>query len=102
MCLSKGLGAPVGSLIVGSHEFVERALRCRKALGGGMRQAGILAAAGLVALEKGPLRMVDDHKFTRRIAQAACEAGRGLVTVDMDTVETNMVMVKVGFLMGLR
>ena len=97
MCLSKGLGAPVGSLIAGSHEFIERPRRCRKALGGGMRQAGILAAAGLVALEKGPLRMVDDHKFTRRIAQAACEAGHGVVSVDIDTVETNMVMLKVGY-----
>ena len=93
--MSKGLGAPVGSLIVGSKTFIEKALRCRKALGGGMRQAGILAAAGLIALEKGPARMVQDHKFTKRIAEAALEAGHGIVTVDMETVETNMVMLQV-------
>src|SRR5947207_13675496 len=60
-CLSKGLGAPVGSMILGSREFIERSRSLRKMLGGGMRQAGVLAAAGLVALEKGPGRREVDH-----------------------------------------
>jgi threonine aldolase len=67
-CLSKGLSAPVGSLICGSEEFVDRALRIRKQLGGGMRQAGILAAAGIVALETMVDRLKDDHARTRQLA----------------------------------
>lgn len=95
MCLSKGLGAPVGSLLVGSKDLISQALRCRKALGGGMRQAGILAAAGILALERGPSRMVDDHRFVKRLALVARESGTGLVDVDLDVVETNMVMIRV-------
>jgi threonine aldolase len=71
VCLSKGLGCPVGSLLIGSHEFIEKARRIRKGLGGGMRQAGILAAAGLVGLddfERGILKR--DHMNCRRIADA--------------------------------
>ena len=60
-CLSKGLGAPVGSLLVGSKKFIEQSRVYRKALGGGMRQAGVLAAAGLIALEEGPKRLHEDH-----------------------------------------
>ena len=60
-CLSKGLGAPVGSLVCGSRDFVREARRVRKMLGGGMRQVGVLAAAGLVALRKGPGRLAEDH-----------------------------------------
>jgi len=67
-CLSKGLSAPVGSLICGSEEFIARALRIRKQLGGGMRQAGVLAAAGIVALETMVDRLKDDHARTRRLA----------------------------------
>ena len=60
-----------------------------------MRQAGILAAAGILSLQKGPKRMVQDHKFTKMLAETAKEAGQGLVRVDLDEVETNMVMLKV-------
>ncbi len=73
-CLSKGLGCPVGSMVVGSTDFIRRALRGRKLVGGGMRQAGILAAAGLVALSDGPDGMIDrlaeDHANARRLAEA--------------------------------
>src|SRR5262249_31517302 len=68
-CLSKGLGAPVGSMIVGTREFIERCRSIRKMLGGGMRQAGVLAAAGLVALEKGPKRLQVDHDNAKFLAQ---------------------------------
>ena len=69
-CLSKGLGAPVGSMLVGSAELMARARLFRKALGGGMRQAGILAAAGLIALEEGPKRLHEDHANARLLAEA--------------------------------
>jgi threonine aldolase len=73
-CLSKALGCPVGSVVVGSREFIARARRARKMVGGGMRQAGILAAAGLVALSDGPDgmidRLADDHANARRLAEA--------------------------------
>jgi len=88
-CLSKGLGAPVGSLLVGSRTFVARAHRFRKMLGGGMRQAGILAAAGLYALDHNIERMADDHARARRFGAALADL-RG-VAVDLETVETNMV-----------
>ena len=67
-CLSKGLGAPVGSMIVGSRDFIERCRPIRKMLGGGMRQAGVLAAAGMVALEDGPNRLQDDHENAKVLA----------------------------------
>jgi threonine aldolase len=67
-CLSKGLGAPVGSLLVGSKNFIEQARIYRKALGGGMRQAGVLAAAGLIALEEGPKRLHEDHANAKFLA----------------------------------
>src|SRR5271166_3589551 len=69
-CLSKGLGAPVGSILTGSAEKMERARLYRKAIGGGMRQAGVLAAAGLIALEKGPKRLHEDHANARLLAEA--------------------------------
>jgi len=72
-CLSKGLGAPVGSLVVGSQALVERAHRFRKQLGGGMRQAGILAAAGIFALEHNTKRLADDHAHARRLAAGLAE-----------------------------
>jgi threonine aldolase len=88
-CLSKGLGAPVGSLLVGSHDSIERARIYRKALGGGMRQAGILAAAGLIALEEGPLRLHEDHANARLLADAiaTCQAAE----IDLLSVQTNIV-----------
>jgi threonine aldolase len=72
-CLSKGLGAPVGSMIVGSKEFVERARIYRKMFGGGMRQVGMLAAAGLIALEKSPQRLHEDHAKARRLAEGIAQ-----------------------------
>src|SRR5207249_3696941 len=68
-CLSKGLGAPVGSLLVGSRKFIDEARVVRKALGGGMRQAGVLAAAGLIALEKMPARLKEDHANAKFLAE---------------------------------
>lgn len=87
-CLSKGLGAPVGSLLSGSREFVERARRWRKLLGGGMRQAGVLAAAGLVALE-GIDRLAEDHANARLLAEGLAEVPG--IAVDPDAVQTNIV-----------
>jgi threonine aldolase len=72
-CLSKGLGAPVGSLLVGSKAFIEEAHTVRKMLGGGMRQAGVLAAAGLIALEETPQRLHVDHENARYLAGALSE-----------------------------
>jgi threonine aldolase len=89
-CLSKGLGAPVGSLIAGSHAFIEKARIYRKMFGGGMRQAGVLAAAGLIALEKSPLRLHEDHANARRLAQGLAEI-RGL-SIDPSKVHTNIVI----------
>lgn len=92
-CLSKGLAAPVGSLLVGSRDFIAEARRYRKLLGGGMRQAGVLAAAGLVALEMMVDRLAEDHANARRLAEGIA-AIPGL-KVDMETVQTNMVMVDI-------
>src|SRR5947208_849034 len=86
-CLSKGLGAPVGSMIVGSREFIERSRSLRKMLGGGMRQAGVLAAAGLVALEKGPGRLQVDHDNAKLLSnQLATNPG---ITLNPAKVQTN-------------
>jgi threonine aldolase len=87
-CLSKGLGAPVGSMLAGSETFVERARRVRKLLGGGMRQAGVVAAPGLLALENRH-RLADDHERARRLA-AGLDAVEGL---SAPTPETNLVYV---------
>ncbi|XP_033630265.1 L-allo-threonine aldolase-like [Asterias rubens] len=91
VCLSKGLGAPVGSCLVGSREFVERGRRHRKALGGGMRQSGILAAAGLVALEKGLPRLKIDHANAKLLAKGICDGKFSSYTCDVVSTETNMV-----------
>jgi len=89
-CLSKGLGAPVGSMIVGTREFIERCRSIRKMLGGGMRQAGVIAAAGLVALEKGPQRLQIDHDNAKFLAnQLASIAG---IKLDAAKVQTNIVI----------
>ncbi len=92
-CLSKGLGAPVGSMLVGSAELIEQARIYRKALGGGMRQAGILAAAGLIALEQMPARLHEDHSNARLLAEALSQMEG--VSIDVDTVETNIVIFRV-------
>ena len=88
-CLSKGLSAPVGSVLCGSREFIERAHRIRKQLGGGMRQAGILAAAGIVALETMTQRLEEDHQHAQLLAQGLSNIA-GLV-LDPNTPQTNMV-----------
>jgi len=92
-CISKGLCAPVGSLLCGSAAFVERARRVRKMLGGGMRQAGVLAAAGLVALETMVDRLAEDHRRARLLAQKLAETGR--FEVDLSAVQTNILVVSV-------
>jgi len=91
-CLSKGLGAPVGSMLTGSAELMDSARLFRKALGGGMRQAGILAAAGLMALEQGPKRLHEDHANARLLAEALAHMEG--VEIDLDAVETNIVIFK--------
>jgi threonine aldolase len=92
-CLSKGLCAPVGSILVGSQDFIRRARRTRKILGGGMRQAGILAAAGLIALREMTQRLHEDHAN-------ACALAEGLLSVphislDLAQVQTNMVLLDI-------
>ncbi len=89
LCLSKGLGAPVGSVLSGSVEQIGRARHWRKRLGGGMRQVGILAAAGLYALQHNLQRMGDDHRRARRLAEAI--AGEATLAVDLSKVQTNLV-----------
>jgi threonine aldolase len=88
-CLSKGLGAPVGSLLTGSRAFIDEARLARKALGGGMRQAGVLAAAGLVALERSPANIPSVHADAKFLARAL--AGIAGIEIDPATVETNIV-----------
>ena len=92
LCLSKGLGTPVGSVLVGSTDLINRARRLRKMLGGGMRQAGILAAAGLYALHNHIEPLAEDHIKAQQLANALNEIN-GL-NVDMERVQTNMVFVK--------
>src|SRR2546422_6256621 len=89
-CLSKGLGAPVGSMIVGRRDFIERCRSIRKMLGGGMRQVGVLAAAGLIALERGPKRLQIDHDNAKFLAtQLAAIPG---ITLNPAKVQTNIVI----------
>ena len=89
-CLSKGLGAPVGSMILGSREFIDRAVRVRRMLGGGMRQVGILAAAGLVALEKMTSRLEEDHANAQFLAQGLAQIHG--IRIDPERVQTNIVV----------
>ena len=93
-CLSKGLGAPIGSVLVGSGEFVKRAHRCRKLLGGGMRQVGIIAAAGIFALKNNVERLAHDNARARRLGESVADVP-GLA-VDLETVQTNILVVDVG------
>lgn len=89
ICLSKGLAAPVGSVVCGTRSFVDSARRARKVLGGGMRQAGVLAAAGMVALTEMTARLAEDHANARRLAEGLAEL-KGL-SVDPEVVKTNIV-----------
>jgi threonine aldolase len=89
-CLSKGLSAPAGSIICSSREFIAEARRVRKILGGGMRQTGIIAAAGIVALEKMMKRLADDHANARRLAMGI--AGISGLKVDLENVRTNIII----------
>jgi threonine aldolase len=89
-CLSKGLGAPVGSMLVGTAEAIDRARGYRKRLGGGMRQAGVLAAAGLIALEKMPHRLGEDHANARFLAGEIAKMPG--VKIDAARVQTNIVI----------
>src|SRR5206468_1847381 len=92
-CLSRGLGAPVGSMIVGTRDFIERCRPIRKMLGGGMRQAGVLAAAGLVALEKGPKRLQEDHDNARILAERLAQTAG--ITLNAAKGHTNIVIFSV-------
>ena len=93
MCLSKGLGAPVGSMLCGSRELIAKARRWRKVLGGGMRQAGVLAAAGIYALQNNVTRLEQDHENARELASAL--SGIEAVKADYAAAQTNMVYVSV-------
>ncbi len=88
-CLSKGLAAPVGSMLVGSRAFIDEARLWRKRLGGGIRQAGVIAAAGLVAIEKSPSRLSDDHSNARALAEGLAEIPG--IRIDPEKVVTNIV-----------
>ena len=92
LCLSKGLGCPLGALLAGSRELMERAWREKHLFGGAMRQAGVVAAAGIYALDHNVKRLAEDHVRARELARALHEAG---VPVDLDQVETNFVQVDV-------
>jgi threonine aldolase len=92
-CLSKGLGAPIGSVLVGDEEFIREARRLKILFGGAWRQAGIMAAAGLIALAEGPKRLPEDHDNAQALAQGIAELLPG--SVDPDAIETNIVFVSV-------
>jgi threonine aldolase len=91
-CLSKGLGAPIGSLIGGSKDFIQEAYRVRKGWGGGMRQAGILAAAGLYALKNNIYRLADDHANAKYLAEKINQLSS--IEINMNAVQTNIVVFK--------
>lgn len=91
-CLSKGLGAPVGSIIAGTKEFIDKAFRVRKAWGGGMRQAGVIAAAGLYALKNNRERLKEDHEKARILAEWICS--NPSLEIDMNSVQTNILIFK--------
>jgi len=91
--LSKGLGAPIGSLLCGSRDFIREARRVRKMFGGAMRQVGVVAAAGLIALRKGPARLAGDHENAARLARALAELPG--IELDPASVQTNIVIFRV-------
>ncbi len=92
-CFSKGLGAPIGSMVVGSRDFIKEARRARKVVGGGMRQAGILASAALMALEAGIPRLHEDHARARQIAETL--AALPGIEIDLESVQTNLLFFRV-------
>jgi threonine aldolase len=92
-CLSKGLAAPVGSMVVGTKDQIARARRARKLLGGGMRQAGVIAAAGLVAIDQMIDRLPEDHENAKKLAYGLAETPG--FDVDLETVQTNLVFAEV-------
>lgn len=89
-CLSKSLSCPIGSLVVGTHEFVQKARKMRKILGGGMRQAGIVAAPGIIALEKMVDRLKEDHRNAKRLAKGIANIDG--IKVDLNRVQTNIIV----------
>jgi threonine aldolase len=93
-CLSKGLGAPVGSMLLGDRDTIDEAHRVRKMFGGGMRQAGVIAAAGLVAIDEVLPRLAEDHATARRLGELLAEIPG--VELDLDTVETNILCFALG------
>jgi threonine aldolase len=88
-CLSKGLAAPVGSMVCGTREFVNEARRARKLVGGGMRQAGVLAAAGIVALKEMVDRLADDHANAKKLAEGLADTPN--ISIDPDQIKSNIV-----------
>jgi threonine aldolase len=92
-CLSKGLGAPVGSMLCGNHDFIVEARRTRKFLGGTMRQAGVLAAAGIVAIEHERDRLIEDHQNARLLAESVAQNPK--IKINMEGVQTNIVRLDV-------
>uniref|UniRef100_A0A7S0R8C3 Aromatic amino acid beta-eliminating lyase/threonine aldolase domain-containing protein n=1 Tax=Pyramimonas obovata TaxID=1411642 RepID=A0A7S0R8C3_9CHLO len=95
ICFSKALGAPAGSIIVGSHEFIAKSRRTRKALGGGLRQVGTLAAAALVGLRETPALLAHDHENAQLLAAGVNTIAPDLISVDMASVESNLVYINV-------
>jgi len=95
-CLSKGLSCPIGSIVVGSQEFIERARKIRKILGGGMRQAGIIAAPGIIALERMIDRLEEDHRNARLLAEGLAKMDG--ILLDLEIVQTNIVHLDVSVL----
>jgi threonine aldolase len=91
-CLSKGLSAPVGSMLCGTKEFIKDALKVRKMLGGGMRQVGVLAAAGLLSLNEMTSRLADDHKTARKLAEGLNEING--INIDLKAVQSNIIFLK--------
>ncbi|XP_066938923.1 uncharacterized protein [Macrobrachium rosenbergii] len=94
LCLSKGLGAPVGSVIAGPRDFIERARRLRKALGGGVRQPGMLAAAGIYGLDHVPKLLWKDHAHAKAIAKAVSDLGTPLIRADVEGAQTNILLLE--------
>ena len=92
VCLSKGLGAPVGSIIAGTKDFIKEAFRVRKGWGGGMRQVGILAAAGLFAVKNNISRLAEDHEKAKIFSKDISESG--MFEINMDNVQTNILIFK--------
>lgn len=94
-CISKGLGAPVGAILAGDRDFIRKGRRLRKALGGGMRQVGVIAAAGIVALDSMVERLVQDHRRANAIGKAIAESGSKIFQVDYENLHTNILMINI-------